>query len=630
MKIYTQLEEIDIIELYSSLDYDRKIKQYIGKEKEAYTKNGESEKSKLCQIEIDTLNFITRDDTISYTLAGTDNEGNPFEYPNIKSFTKDDFEYLKNRLKNTTNLYLKARYAHLLWHSPKKHIDYAKIAASSYFEAAKLLYQRIGTSDNSSLRINTTNTLKNAILLSLKLKDKSIFEEIKIYFLEVVKDFSRADELFLNTSFLKFMLDNKKVFKRENFEGLEQKIYDVAQGKEDFNKIEILKLGQKIDVKLGNKKLHWDKEIAECYESLSYKRKDDSNMIATHFAQDAVKHFKLAKEVSKIKELTDRYQYLKENMRLGKFSTEIDLTKIMNFVENFSEKVSDFKTEGILLTLMYDKNILPSNAELENQAKEQKKNHPLQFFCTTTIIDNNGHVSEYFSTEEESMHNAVLQNFNMSIKLCRGYLLRAIFNKGVTKGNITTLNFTNFMRNETWLGQDITRTYTQGEPEVYNWLNLIMPAINDYLTQLYFYFTNQNNHVNLVLCIDSLAIKIEGILRDMMNMKGSTTFFFTKDKSGRSVAREKDINALLHDDDIIDFLSEDDLLFFRYLLVEKAGLNLRNKVSHSLLRHPQNYSIEYMNLLIVAILRLAKNEYCPFPKGETDNINESVQAKSES
>lgn len=615
-RIYEKLEQICIIKIYSTFDQGQDIKKFIRIKGKEYHENGDAEKAKKCQIELDTLNFITNSNTLSCTYAGTNSEGSPFEYPNIKLFKDDDFVYLIKRLNETNNEYLKARYSHVLWHSPKKHVDYAKIATKSYLEIAKLLYQTIDESDIKSLGIHVTNTLENAILIASQLKDKNILDSAKNFLLRIVRDFSRKDSQYLNTSLLLFMLDQKKVFKRDDFEGLEVEIYDIAQAEGDFRKIDVLQLGKKVDLKLGNNNLFWDKEIAECYESMSYKRDDDTKLVSTQFAQEAAKYFKLAKEENKTQELTERYQHLKENMRLGKFSTKIDLTEIMDFVREFSDEVSNKRIEQILPTLMYDRNILPSYSELEQQANNQKKNNPILFLATTSIIDNNGHISEYFSSDKDSFHHAILQNFDFSLLFYRNHLLREIFFKSVLKGNITPSKFTQFMREKTWLGQNITRTYKQGEQEVYNWLNLIMPSINEYLAQLHFYLTNQNNPLNFVLCIDSLTIKIEGILRDMVNMGGGTSFLFKLDKAGKNVAREKDINALLHEEVIKTLISKDDLLFLKYLLVEKAGLNLRNKVSHSLFRHSQSYSIEYMNLLIVAILRLAKNEYNPLKEKE--------------
>lgn len=344
---------------------------------------------------------------------------------------------------------------------------------------------------------------------------------------------------------------------------------------------------------------------------MSYEREDETNMVSTQFAQEAVKYYKKAKEQVKVVELTKRYKSLKENMRLGQFSSKIDLTEVMKFVRKFSDEVSERSTEQILFTLMYDPNIMPKYIDLEKQAHEHKKNHPLQFLTSTQIIDSSGHVSEYFDTEEEHIYHSILQSFDFSLQFSRSYLLREIFIKAVLKGKLNSHNFIKFMTEKSWLGQDIKRTFKQGEAEAYNWLHLLAPAINDYLVQLHFYLHNHQNGLNLVLCIDSLAMKIEGILRDICDMRGGTSFFFTPDKKGKNVAREKDINALLHEEEIKNFLSKDDLLFLKFLLVEKAGLNLRNNIAHSLFRYVGNYSIDYMNLLIVAILTLAKNEYYP-------------------
>ncbi|MEZ5059207.1 MAG: hypothetical protein R2879_19400 [Saprospiraceae bacterium] len=229
--IYEKLEQINIIELNSTFSLDREIKKFIGEKGKEYYESGDEQKGKLCQIEIDTLNFTTKSDTISYTFSGTDSEGNPFEYPNIKLFKDEDFVYLIKRLGETTNKYLKARYSHVLWHSTKKNLDYAKTASESYLEIAKILYQEIFGSDSKSLGIHVINNLENAVLISSKLKNKSIFESAKDFLLQVVSDFSHKNKLYLNTGLLFFMLDQKKFFKRNDFQGLEIKIYKIAQEK---------------------------------------------------------------------------------------------------------------------------------------------------------------------------------------------------------------------------------------------------------------------------------------------------------------------------------------------------------------------------------------------------------------
>ena len=101
--------------------------------------------------------------------------------------------------------------------------------------------------------------------------------------------------------------------------------------------------------------------------------------------------------------------------------------------------------------------------------------------------------------------------------------------------------------------------------------------------------------------------KMAKISKFMWAMRGGITSFQTTDSSGKIITREKDVNVLLHEDTIVNFISNDDLFFLKFLLVEKGGYNcgynLRNQVAHAFLRSPQQYSIAHMNLLILAILK---------------------------
>lgn len=153
--------------------------------------------------------------------------------------------------------------------------------------------------------------------------------------------------------------------------------------------------------------------------------------------------------------------------------------------------------------------------------------------------------------------------------------------------------------------------YQQDEEEEFNWLELLAPGLNDFFSQLFFYYQNPQNIPNIVMGIDSLTLKVEGILRDISELRNTPSFFQTKDAKGRLIMKEKDINTLLYDDLIKGTLSEDDLMLSRFLLIDKAGYNLRNKVVHNLIRKANDYRIEYLLLLIVVILRLSKNEYGP-------------------
>ena len=57
----------------------------------------------------------------------------------------------------------------------------------------------------------------------------------------------------------------------------------------------------------------------------------------------------------------------------------------------------------------------------------------------------------------------------------------------------------------------------------------------------------------------------------------------------------------------MNLLDEDDLLFFRFLFVEQAGYNLRNRVAHGL-TNQEHYTLEYALFTLLAVFRLARYE----------------------
>jgi hypothetical protein len=137
---------------------------------------------------------------------------------------------------------------------------------------------------------------------------------------------------------------------------------------------------------------------------------------------------------------------------------------------------------------------------------------------------------------------------------------------------------------------------------------MIAPSINDYFNQLQAHFLESSYDPNLVLPIDSLVLKIEGLVRDICAISGITTFYLVRDKQGRGIVRERDINWLLRAEPIKKLFNEDDLLFFKFMLVEKAGLNLRHKVAHCLIDYSE-YNITYMHFLLLVLFRLGKYDF---------------------
>ncbi len=77
-----------------------------------------------------------------------------------------------------------------------------------------------------------------------------------------------------------------------------------------------------------------------------------------------------------------------------------------------------------------------------------------------------------------------------------------------------------------------------------------------------------------------MATKIEQILRYMSKRIDIPTFRYIEEK-GSLISDEKPMSKLL--DDLGLNIEPDDYVLVRYLLNEKRGENIRNKVAHGLL-----------------------------------------------
>ena len=166
-----------------------------------------------------------------------------------------------------------------------------------------------------------------------------------------------------------------------------------------------------------------------------------------------------------------------------------------------------------------------------------------------------------------------------------------------------------FIAEHCWYGKELSLQLPNNQTGRFNWIALIAPSLNEYFRQIdYFFADPTTNAPNFVLSLDSLTLKIEGLFRELCFLAGVGTSQQKQDRLNRNIVRERAITVLLRDDAIRKIIDQDDLLFFKFLLIEQLGFNLRNNIAHSLMPH-QEYRLDYMHLVILALLRLAKYDF---------------------
>src|SRR5690606_31097545 len=152
----------------------------------------------------------------------------------------------------------------------------------------------------------------------------------------------------------------------------------------------------------------------------------------------------------------------------------------------------------------------------------------------------------------------------------------------------------------TWFGKPYTRIDLGGEPVNINWIKMLAPAIVEYFIQTKSSLESKFYSPDYTLCIDSLVLKLEGLLRNFCEQLNLAT-----NVTGRLGIQEANITQVLEIEGLKEYFDEDDDLLFKYLLLNEGGINLRNNVAHCFYNQ-DDYNRNKMHLLLAVLLRIGK------------------------
>lgn len=596
MSNFNNLESLYIHLEEAILTYDHyfEITDLFKKFRDVKQEENNVEEAEKAQWEIHYLLFNLEEGEIGPEWKETEKNGQVFAYPHLDKFDEKIYEYLIMRLDATNHPKLKARYAHILWCSLKKHDKYAKTAVDSYLELIPIYEQACG--DNKDFSQEISEVVMNAYAIAYRINYE--VDKVKSELQRLIQKFS-SDSAFSVRTLISFMLKPKKRFTKKDFDGLQNICWQIAESfsGDGHTAIGFLKLGEKVDQRLEKQSQDWILRIAQHYET-QMKQREKSPMVALHFCTNAIKYYRRVGDEEKVRELEKRYSEFKDTMEFHTFKEDVDITKIVRCTREIARDfVKNAVSEEIIECLISDKNLLPTLQEVQKSVEEQIKKSPLLHILPVFISDQNRNTAQHFETDDEKKYHSLLESYRLQLEIGNTYLISAVLTEAISERKLSIDILLDFLNKNCWYGK------------IPNWLNLIAPALNEYFRQMDFYLADPtHNSPNFVLCLDSLTLKIEGLVRHLCQLYGVTTSRHKQDNSGRNIAQEKDIDALLREDVIQELFDEDDLLFFKFLLVEKSGYNLRHKIAHTLLPF-QAYNWHYMNLMILALLRLGKYDF---------------------
>jgi uncharacterized protein DUF4209 len=579
----------------------------------------ELEKQKA-QWEIDCFLFDIKGDRLfSQIYSEASETGEVKGYPNLNDIQKDVIEYVSQRVENSSNPILKARYAHLLWKCPIgiKHNKFANTAIVNYINAIEDYCDQYQYEEHKETPFQIGRLYET--LLAVLNDIKTNLEPVKKLTHKIL--FNSTFEFYTKHGILNDLLKYPKLFKPNDFENtlsiIEQELNKDKTKSDDFSLVHYhIPTAIKIASKTKSDVKKWHNETGLAYLRIAEtETEEDRFWLKLDNLSNAIKAFILAGNNEKKSKAEFLYSELKPKVKLPTIRIDFDedtqkrLQEFQDHIKKLADDITKQKPEEVYRTISSGF-FFPKYADVI-KASENKENSFLNF-VTTIHFDKNKNISKKQKDieQEKNLFDTYSYHMRMSVLPYLHYILIP----GIKSGNLTFENFIEFIATKSWIGKPHLKYDLGGEGKAINWIGLLSPSIVEFFIQIQGWVSSKYYKPSFVLCVDSLTLKFEGLLRDFCERMSIPT----------SVSRQKGMQeAYIHnvlDNEIIKmFFNEDDLLLFNYLFSTDSGLNIRNNVAHCFYDY-EEYHPDQMLLLIAALLRLAKYDYTTRQKSPAANM----------
>ncbi|ADR21947.1 hypothetical protein MATR_04190 [Marivirga tractuosa] len=528
------------------------------------------------------------------------------KYPNLDEFQSEAFEYIKKRAQEAKNALLIARYNHILWKGPKgiKNKKYAQVAIVNYLNAVRNFIELSKQKPDGKYLYQAVT--KYELTCSLISECKEEVKSLKLLTSELLNDSEVS--FWAKHSILDDMIKHPKIFKAEDFKGslnLFKKELDGANKRTDHFLLvnNYLPTALRIASKTKSDNKYWYDQIGECYVQMANDEESPDRLwIKQDNYANAIDAFGNSGNIQRRKEIEQAYYELKPNVKLPSHRIEVKLSEEESKLFKAYEEETRQKIEW-LLTLdpskiyMYLSSSVyfPKFATIKEAVSNQKEKW--MDMSRTIEFDSNKNIRSFQGGGSDKMY----QEYTLRIQLSVLPFLRQIFAKGIKERVLTFENYLEFLKNS-WLGKPYTEIDLGGDLVETNWIGLIAPSVVEYFVQSESSLNAKYYKPNYVLCIDSLTLKFEGLLRDFSSRLNISTS--TRGKKGM---QENYAHDILGNEIIKKYFDEDDRLLFEYLFLNE-GLNIRNNVAHCFYNEKE-YDLNKINLLLVTLLRISKYDF---------------------
>jgi Domain of unknown function (DUF4209) len=511
------------------------------------------------------------------------------KWPDIENFTGEQIAYYEQRLEETENVFLRARYADFLFehgdkHGTKNKYEISKILLPSLLETAEKHLEK----GNFYLFVSD---LARAVEVSLKMGNKEWIEII-------LKKIESTLHMFDKNKDYRWTLELSRLLRNI----LGSKLSNLVDENIVLLCIHLLNNGRKsywdnkeyyMHRKFCEEIIHWKKfkriskeveqqlqvEIGRSFEEEAVHqqgREQKSSMVKAHFYELAMRHYANIGRTDKVEEMKilirKAYKEWEESDELSVVSVEVPIPT--HEIENMMRPYLEVDVAESIDMIAKPIDFIPDINNVEELTKELIATSPLYHLVTKGLIDDEKKVAEA-KNDEESYQWAFSQNYMLHLQMVLNMVLVPLFDKLMNERGLTS---------EIIIDQVFVWPLMSEKNKPFVELGIKKFFDGDYVSSI---------HI--------LVPQFESTLRRMFAAAGYATTSIKKS----TAQHEETFNEFLNRDDIKEALGERIHKLIQMVMVDQMGINLRNKVAHGLITFEQ--CTKDLNLLVIYLFLLLTN-----------------------
>lgn len=610
------LDQFDSIEdLYGFVDVEILNLEKRGDLRDLWVRYRNSAKTEeereKAQFEIDFLLYYLLDGRFFPLVHGKSGKAEKVcHYPDLSDGGKREFDHLLSRAMNVKNPLLKAKFYHILWQSPSglRKKEFAEAAIVQYQFAIELLHQEVKSSGDKNLLNLVQQNFENfaAICREIKANRSPITKVLN----QLLEDKFKI-QFYVKEQLATVVLRYPLLFDRGSvslcYNAYEDHFWKECRREDPFLIIthyapNAIKFAQKL--KLDPKK--WYELIGQLQLEHAKSETDPSRFWRSmKDLLDAQNNLRKGGNRKLHKEAGDLYEKLRPSVELPSVRqtyTRENHEALFSYRDSrveIAKKLAEEASSEQIYVRLYSGLDFPSAAAFENPGQDFVPDFLKGI--QTTFFDFNGNVSTGNDELDEKVMK--LNFYQLELNFQTMPFLHTLFTEGIRSGKLTAKNLIEHLVKNTWIGKPYFVQDRKSRDHIKSWVSLLAPSLIDFFAQVHASESSVSYTPSYVLAIDSLVVKIEGLLRFFLYQSGVKTVY-PKNKKAEMMT----LNQLLESEGFKHYFNEDDQLFFEYLFGGEGGLDIRNNVAHCFY-NDENYHVMSGILIICALLRISKYNF---------------------